>query len=91
MASPGEGFRTERARLAQGPLRGVASRASRAVKKVRGEQFYERNPTHNQGLICGLASHASLAAWAFGMQEVEVVGEQIWLLGAKAFAQNVQD
>ena len=31
------------------------------------------------------------AAWAFGMQEVEVVGEQIWLLGAKALAQNVQD
>ena len=31
------------------------------------------------------------AAWAFGLQEVEVVGEQIWLLGAKALAQNVQD
>ena len=31
------------------------------------------------------------AAWAFGLQEVEVVGEQIWLLGAKALAHNVQD
>ena len=31
------------------------------------------------------------AAWAFGLQEVEVVGEQIWLLGANALAQNVQD
>ena len=31
------------------------------------------------------------AAWAFCLQEVEVVGEQIWLLGAKALAQNVQD
>ena len=31
------------------------------------------------------------AAWAFGLQEVEVVGEQIWLLGVKALAQNVQD
>ena len=25
----------------------------------------------------------SLAAWAFGMQEVEVVGEKIWVLGGE--------
>ena len=27
----------------------------------------------------------SLAAWAFGMQEVEVVGEKIWVLGGEGF------
>ena len=44
-----------------------------------------QNSLHNQRL------RALAGGWAIGMQEVEVVGEQIWLLGAKALAQNVQD
>ena len=83
MATGGEGFGTERARLTQG---GFLGPTLQLVENIKPIFIHFTHFTSQLALRLGPS-----AAWAFGMQEVEVIGEQIWLLGAKALAQNVQD